>query len=95
MALAEPIGADGRRLLERVYAATSLPWLAELEAVETLRRVWIQHYHAREQGTTWHGDDELPPSALLITSPYDIEARYSRKKSTSWTGYKVHFTTDV
>ncbi len=68
------------------------PWLAELEAVETLRRVWIQHYHAREQGTAWRGDDELPPSALLITSPYDIEARYSRKKSTAWTGYKVHFT---
>lgn len=37
-------------------------------------------------------DGELPPSALLITSPYDIEARYSRKKSTTWTGYKVHFT---
>jgi DDE family transposase len=69
VALAETIGADGRRLLERVYAETSLPWLAELEAVETLRRVWIQHYHAREQGTTWRADDELPPSALLITSP--------------------------
>ncbi len=92
VALAETIGADGRRLLERVYAETSLPWLAELEAVEILRRVWIQHYHAREQGTAWRADDELPPSALLITSPYDIEARYSRKKSTSWTGYKVHFT---
>jgi transposase len=69
VALAETIGADGRRLLERVYAETSLPWLAELEAVETLRRVWIQHYHAREQGTAWRADDELPPSALLITSP--------------------------
>ncbi len=92
VALAETIGADGRRLLEHIYAETSLPWLAELEAVQTLRRVWIQHYHAREQGTAWRADDELPPSALLITSPYDIEARYSRKKSTAWTGYKVHFT---
>ncbi len=95
VALAETIGGDGRRLLEHVYAETSLPWLAELEAVQTLRRVWIQHYHAREQGTAWRADDELPPSALLITSPYDIEARYSRKKSTVWTGYKVHFTPDV
>lgn len=67
--LAETIGADGRRLLEHVYAETSLPWLAELEAIQTLRRVWIQHYHAREQGTAWRADDELPPSALLITSP--------------------------
>jgi len=30
VALAETIGADGRRLLERVYAETSLPWLGEL-----------------------------------------------------------------
>jgi len=95
VALAETIGADGRRLLERVYAETSLPWLAELDAVETLRRVWLQHYHASEQGTPWRADQELPPSALLITSPYDVEARYSRKKSTAWTGYKVHFTPDV
>ena len=35
VALAETIGADGRRLLESVYAETSLPWLAELEAIQT------------------------------------------------------------
>jgi hypothetical protein len=40
----------------------------------------------------FRADQELPPSALLITSPYAVEARYSRKKSTVWTGYKVHFT---
>jgi hypothetical protein len=95
VALAETIGADGRRLFERVDAETSLPWLRELDAVETLRRVWLQHYHASEFGTPWRADGELPPSALLITSPYDFEARYSRKKSTTWTGYKVHFTPDV
>ncbi len=92
VALAETIGADGRQLLERIYAETNLPWLRELDAVETLRRVWLQHYHASPQGTPWRADGELPPSALLITSPYDVEARYSRKKSTTWTGYKVHFT---
>lgn len=95
VALAETIGADGRQLLESVYAETSLPWLAELEAIQTLRQVWIQHYHAREQGTAWRADDELPPSALLITSPYDSEARYSRKKSTAWTGDIRPFYRDV
>ena len=90
--LAETIGADGRRLFEQVCAESRLPWLRELEAIETLRRVWMQHYHASEQGTPWRADGELPPSAVLITSPYDGEARYSRKKSTAWTGYKVHFT---
>ena len=90
--LAETIGADGRRLLEEVYKESSLPWLGELDAIEALRRVWLQHYHAHEQQTPWRADDERPPGALLITSPYDIEARYSRKRSTAWTGYKVHFT---
>lgn len=90
--LAETIGADGRRLFEQICAESLLPWLRELDAIETLRRVWVQHYHASEQGTPWRADGELPPSAVLITSPYDPEARYSRKKSTAWTGYKVHFT---
>jgi transposase len=90
--LAETIGADGRQLLEWIYAESDLPWVRELDAVETLRRVWVQHYHASEQGTPWRGDGELAPSALLITSPYDVEARYSRKRSTAWNGYKVHFT---
>ena len=85
--LAETIGADGRRLLEAIYTQSSLPWLRELDAIETLRRVWIQHYHADEHNTPWRADrEELPPAALLITSAYDVEARYSRKNSTTWTG---------
>ena len=73
--LAETIGADGRRHLEAIYAQSSLPWLRELDAIETQRRVWIQHYHAHEHNTPWRTEKELPLSALLITSPYDVEAR--------------------
>ncbi len=92
LALAETFGTDGRRLLEWVYAEEQLSWLPQLDAIQTLRRVWIQHYHAYEHKTPWRTDQELPPSAVVITSPYDVEARYSRKKSTAWNGYKVHFT---
>jgi transposase len=67
--LAETIGTDGRRLLEEGYAETSLPWVQELEAIQRVRRVWIQHEHAHEQTTPWRADHELPPSAVLITSP--------------------------
>src|SRR5260370_16945288 len=69
VALAETIGADGRRLLERVYAETRLPWLAELDAIETLRRVWLPTYHANEQGTPSLTHQTIPPSPLPITSP--------------------------
>ena len=44
--LAETIGADGRRLFEQVCAESRLPWVRELEAIDTLRRVWMQHSHA-------------------------------------------------
>ncbi len=90
--LAEEIGADGRYLLEKVYTSTDYLWLQELPAIERVRCIWIQQYHASEQGAVWRKDQELPPSALLIQSPYDIEARYSKKKKTGWVGYKVHFT---
>lgn len=90
--LAEQIGADGRDLLEKVYTSTTHFWLQELPAIDIVRSIWIQQYHASEQGTPWRKDQELPPSALLIQSPYDIEARYSKKRQTGWVGYKVHFT---
>jgi len=40
---------------------------------------------------------DLPPGALLIVSPYapffhGLEARFSVKRQTRWTGYKVHLT---
>lgn len=41
--LAETRGADGRRLFEQVCAESRQPWLRELGAIETLRRVWVQH----------------------------------------------------
>ena len=33
-----------------------------------------------------------PPSALLIQSPDDLEARYRTKRDTHWVGYKLHIT---
>jgi transposase len=36
--------------------------------------------------------EDLPPARLLISSPYDPDARYGKKRNTEWTGYKVHLT---
>jgi transposase len=58
-----------------------------------LWRVWIQNYTWQdEEYLRWRKDDEIPPSALFISSPYDEEAHYSKKRSTSWISYKVHLT---
>ena len=40
----------------------------------------------------WRAGKELPPARRLLKSPFDLEARYSRKRQTEWVGYKVHLT---
>jgi transposase len=55
VALAETMGADGRRLFAAVCAETRLAWLRELEALETLRRVWLQHEHGSRTGMSLAG----------------------------------------
>ena len=91
IALAEQIGADGRALLAMVFASETAVWLAQVPAVETLRRVWVQQFHADEP-VRWRAASDLPPSAVVISSPYDPEARYCKKRETIWTGYKAHLT---
>jgi transposase len=34
----------------------------------------------------------MPATAEQISSPYDPEARYGKKRDISWTGYKAHLT---
>jgi len=95
-ALARQIGMDGYQLLEWVLAADDAPYLRDLPALEVLRQIWLQQfYRCMVPGLAecrWRTVDEQPPSALRITSPYDLEARYSTKRDTHWVGYKAHLT---
>jgi transposase len=91
-ALAHTMGADGYRLLSAVYAASAPGWLREIPAVQLLRQVWVQQFYWEEAGHRFRTAEEIPPAAQFIGSPHDPEARYSKKQSTSWVGYKVHFT---
>ena len=93
-ALAEQLGSDGRALLTAVYAATTPAWLREIPAVRTLRQVWLQQYYAvaSDAPMQWRVWADIPPAAQFINTPYDVEAHYSGKRTTAWTGYKVHLT---
>jgi transposase len=86
------IGADGYKLLEIMYSADTPEEIRAQEAVEILRCVWIQQYYMKDGQVCWRESGNLPPGELLIRSPYDPEARYSQKRQTGWTGYKVHLT---
>src|SRR5436305_2373118 len=90
-ALAEQIGSDGQRLLCTVFEQAP-DWMRHLPAIETLRQVWIQQFHWIEGVLRWREAGNLPPASRMIYSPYDVEARYGKKRETEWKGYKVHLT---
>jgi len=91
-ALAATIGTDGRQLLRAVEAATELPWLREIPAVQTLRQVWAAQYMDPPGPLRWRAVQERLPAAALIASPSEVEARYCTKRGIAWVGYKVHLT---
>lgn len=94
LALAETIGADGYFLLEQIYQGETPVEIRQLPAVDLLRRVWVQQYYRDEEGSHWRTKKKWgqPPASQMISSPDDPQARYSVKRSTEWTGYKVHLT---
>jgi transposase len=88
---ANQVGADGWTLLHALEAPSTADWLKTLPAVMTLRTIWEQQFEPIEQGGQWRTEPALP-AAELINSPYDLDARYGKKRSTLWVGFKVHFT---
>ncbi len=90
--LALTMGSDGFALLSALDAATTPEWMRLLPIVQTFRRMWVQHYRLQEGKVLWREETDTPPAALRIHSIYDPDARYSTKRSTTWTGYKIHLT---
>lgn len=86
------MGADGWYVLSLLYGPAAPMWLREVPAVEVLRRVWVQQYGSHEGTAYWRPNEDIPPASLYISSPYDPQAHLSIKRSTVWTGYKVHVT---
>ncbi len=95
-ALSVQIGADGYALMDAIYGGDDAQHLRHLPDVEVLRRVWVQQYYrcteAGMEEVRWRQNNEEPPSALRIQSPYDLDARYCTKRDTEWVGYKTHLS---
>ncbi len=89
--LGATIGRDGVELLQVVETA-DLPWLRDLPAIKTLRKVWDEQYTGTAEALTFREKKDLESAGDLIVSPYDTEARFSVKRGMEWIGYKVHFT---
>jgi transposase len=91
-ALAEVIGRDGQQLLSWVQTSSTPAEVQAQGAVALLRQVWIQQFYADPTSVRLRTVADLPPAARLIGSPYDVDARLSTKRDTTWNGYKVHLT---
>ena len=92
-ALADTIGADGATLLGAISSPAAPPWLREVPAVETLRRVWVQNYLPTAAGLRWRTAEEgLPKAAQFVSSPHDADAHLAAKGTVAWVGYKVALT---
>jgi transposase len=100
---ANQVGADGWRMLAVLAQPTTPAWLRDLPAVVLLRQVWAEQYHPQEpeapgggvnhpRAGTWRRKEELLPANHIHNSPYDHEARYGKKRESSWVGYKAHLT---
>lgn len=91
-ALVNLIGQDGQYLLACIEQAVDLPWLTEVPAVQILKQVWDQQYTV-EAGQIRHRElKEMPSVGEWVRSPFDPEARFGKKRSRHWVGYKVHLT---
>ena len=95
-ALALVIGADGYELMDALWRDASVRALLALPAVEMLRQIWIQHYYRctapEREEIRWRDTADQPPTAQLIQSPYDLDARYGTKRDMNWVGYQVHLS---
>jgi Transposase DDE domain len=97
------VGEDGFALLDALEAPETPESLRALPVITTLRQTWQHHYErASGKGTAqsplasssvrFKRNQDLPPAAEAIESPYDPEARYRQKCDTQWTGYMVHIS---
>jgi transposase len=89
---AEVIGADGYRLLETLRRDAAATELWRVPAVEILRRVWLCQFYVEDDRVRWRTAKDLAPAGQRINTPYDAEATYGNKRSTTWIGYKIHIT---
>ena len=90
--LAEVIGTDGHHLLNQVYSHATPEWLRALPAIDIMRQIWLQQFLIQDGKVHARPKEDLPPAALMLSSPHDPQARYSCKRNMHWIGYKVHLT---
>ena len=85
------LGQDVLSLLEVGQRQQTPAGVRQAACWSLLQQVWQQHYEVVDQQVRWR-DGPAVSNEERVVSPYDPEARCSRKRELSWLGFKVHFT---
>lgn len=89
--LRQQVGQDVADLLACIDAAQTPTSVGAVPAIALLRQVFAQHYERDGERVRWR-DGPAVSNSERVVSPYDPEARSSRKRDTVWLGYKVHLS---
>ena len=89
--LRQQVGEDVAQLLRHLDHPQTPQAVREVAEVALLRQIFAQHYEQQDQQVRWR-DGPAVSNEERVVSPYDPEARSSRKRETVWLGYKVHLT---
>ncbi|WP_078539204.1 IS1182 family transposase [Streptomyces sp. GBA 94-10 4N24] len=86
------VGTDGMHLLAAVFSHRAPAGLRDLEQVQILRQMWVQHFRLVGGEVRRRDPKDRPPGATRLVTPYDPAARGSKKRNILWDGYKTHLT---
>jgi transposase len=89
--LRKQVGEDSWHLLQAAMDDHAPQSVRTCPSLGLLRQVWHHHFERREGLIRWR-DGPAVESAERVISPYETQARASRKRDTDWVGYKVHLT---
>jgi len=89
--LREQVGQDVAQRLPCLEEEATPQAVRSLPEVSLLRQIFAQHYEHEGQQIRWR-DGPAVTNEQRIVSPYDPEARSSRKRDLVWLGYKEHVT---
>src|SRR6266566_4323137 len=89
--LRQQVGRDVDRLLVALEEPGTPKAVRDLPEIALLRQLFAQHYEKKGDQVQWR-DGPAVRNEDRVVSPYDPDARSSRKRDTTWLGYKVHLT---
>ncbi len=85
------VGEDSWHLLQAALDEQAPQSVGTCPSLVLLQQVWNQHFERVEGLIRWR-ESPAVQSAERVISPYETDARASRKRDTDWEGYKVHLT---